>query len=553
MRGWLAAAAALAFLAGPAAAQNPDDDLRRCASDDAAARITGCTAIIEAAGVPDAIAAAARINRGVAYSLTGEFDRAAADFTEAIRLKPDDAAARYGRATAYIALGDYAGAIADFDAQIQLDPGDPYSFNGRGLAYDEQGDYERAIADQDEAIRLKPDFAAAFEMRGAAYYDERQFDRAIADYDRAISLGSSSATLYDKRGLAYYQQGDYSAAIADYSRAIRLERDDLPAYYNRAGANFFSRNYKGALGDFAWGVWLRLGGMAGGKARDPVLAGIVLAVLASGFGVRRTLSRASLAAFGRTTAAIAAGVARRAGLLARHAWLPFLLSVAAAQFLAPLDARWDAAWRALGVPGPLIPASLSAIVFGLCLQVFAVRAHQVAGGGGLDWSGAFWRAYGRFNGYAVALFATGFAGLVAGFFIPNSWLTRKQVLIFSLSELAFIAIAVLCVAGLSAVARCALMLPAAARDRPLSPAAAWRLQRGASWQMSLIATVFIAFSAGLNWAAGALLALLPGGLVPPALQGLGGNVAGQLATYLGVALVAATLSLFYGELVASRR
>ncbi|HEV3416242.1 MAG TPA: tetratricopeptide repeat protein, partial [Pirellulales bacterium] len=54
-------------------------------------------------------------NRGVAYSKKGDSDKAIADDTEAIRLKPDDAAAYHNRGIAYQKKGDAAKAESDFE------------------------------------------------------------------------------------------------------------------------------------------------------------------------------------------------------------------------------------------------------------------------------------------------------------------------------------------------------------------------------------------------------------------------------------------------------
>src|SRR5260370_13509566 len=104
---------AMLVVAGPAAA----DDVARCDRSAVNVDVAACTrAINSGAGRPSTN----YNNRGAAYREKGDPDRAIADFTEAIRLKPN-----------------YS-----------------HAYDNRGVAYPDKGDPNRAIADLTEAIRL---------------------------------------------------------------------------------------------------------------------------------------------------------------------------------------------------------------------------------------------------------------------------------------------------------------------------------------------------------------------------------------------------------------
>jgi tetratricopeptide (TPR) repeat protein len=88
-----------------------------------------------------------------------DYDRATADYDEAIRLDPKIAAAYVGRGDAYSVKHDYDGAISDYDQAIRLDPKYAIAYFRRGAAYISKGDYRRAIADLDQGVRLDPKYA----------------------------------------------------------------------------------------------------------------------------------------------------------------------------------------------------------------------------------------------------------------------------------------------------------------------------------------------------------------------------------------------------------
>jgi len=108
------------------------------------------------------------IGEGNAAYAAGGYDKAIANFSEAIRARPHDAIAFHSRGDAYESKGDYDRAIADYNEAIRLNPNDALAFNNRGIAYASKGNQFRAIADYNEAIRLKPDYAGAFCNRGIA-------------------------------------------------------------------------------------------------------------------------------------------------------------------------------------------------------------------------------------------------------------------------------------------------------------------------------------------------------------------------------------------------
>ena len=84
--------------------------------------------------------------------------------------------------------GDYERAIADFNEAIRLDPKDAAAYRNRGFAWKSKGDYDRAIADYNEAIRLDPKFAIAYYNRGLAYEAKNNLAQALTDFRSFVRL-----------------------------------------------------------------------------------------------------------------------------------------------------------------------------------------------------------------------------------------------------------------------------------------------------------------------------------------------------------------------------
>ena len=172
-------------------------------------------------------------DRGNVYADQREYDRAIADYSEALQRNPDYEVAYNNRGVAYANQGEYDRAIADYSKALQCIPEYAIAYNNRGDAYANQGDYDQAIADYSEALRLGPEDAETYKSRGDLYFRIGQRDRAIADYSEALRINPEDSNVYLFRGLYYISRGiaqgaqdDYDLAIADFERGSELSPED---------------------------------------------------------------------------------------------------------------------------------------------------------------------------------------------------------------------------------------------------------------------------------------------------------------------------------------
>lgn len=213
--------------------------------------------------------------RGNTYSSMGSYGLAIDEYSEAIRLGPEEAVFYYNRANAYDETHQCRNALSDYDKAILLDPKEPDYHNNRGLFYmnvvqhrrfqenlpeifhelkkggskvlggyecvsgfpaSHQELYLKAILNFDEAIRIYPQSANYYSNRGIAYFRLDQTVRALEDYDEAIRVDPEYANAHFNRGLVHLQKREYQRAVADFEEATRLAPEDADAHGFRAVA-----------------------------------------------------------------------------------------------------------------------------------------------------------------------------------------------------------------------------------------------------------------------------------------------------------------------------
>jgi tetratricopeptide (TPR) repeat protein len=306
----LAFASVISLLIGVIASPAWADDTETCkkwVGDDA---LAACTRLISSGTLRGGDLAEAYIWRGITYiRFKGDWDRAIADFGEAIRLGTKDPAAYAGRAAAYIRKGDTDRSLPDLNEGLRLDPRHPGVHNVLGYYYNKKGDLARALTEANEALRLSPQYSYAFNTRGEIYESKGELDKALVDFRAALGLdpdkrqragmeaaegiarveqkltaidragcskapdredgisactrliaakklgGADLGQVYILRAVGYGRfKGDYDLAIADYGEGMRLDPANVAAYAGRAASYLRKGNVDLALKDLNEGL-----------------------------------------------------------------------------------------------------------------------------------------------------------------------------------------------------------------------------------------------------------------------------------------------------------
>ena len=215
-------AATLLGLGSPAwaASQRDYDDCNQ--SNDQDRRIAGCARIIGDRKEPPGNRAIACSNRGVAWYAKKNFDRAIADFSEAIQLDPNFINAYINRSLAFQQKQDYARAISDVTRAMQLRGKASFEdYLSRANYYRLSGNPSAALDDIKSAGSAYPD------KRGTPYYYNLgwnlyllgRYDEAIDALTSVIAQQPNYYWAYFRRGLSYDKKGDRAKALADLQKA----------------------------------------------------------------------------------------------------------------------------------------------------------------------------------------------------------------------------------------------------------------------------------------------------------------------------------------------
>jgi tetratricopeptide (TPR) repeat protein len=169
------------------------------------------------------------VDRGNAAYRARNFVIAVLNYSELIKLKPNDPRAHYNRGNAYFKLNDLMHALDDFSQVVALDPTFYLAFMNRGNIYSRQGHYNEAIADYDRAIALKPDDSLIFYNRGVARRILGQLDEALRDFTKAVELNQNDAQSYAERGLVLLEKKLLDTAQSDLLLARKLDPENARA------------------------------------------------------------------------------------------------------------------------------------------------------------------------------------------------------------------------------------------------------------------------------------------------------------------------------------
>jgi tetratricopeptide (TPR) repeat protein len=147
--------------------------------------------------------AANATKEGIEASKAKDWDKAITDFRKAAQLEPryvpNLIAALRHRAVAYRDQQKYKEAAADLSEAIKLKSDDPDIFEQRGYVEMQTKDYDKALADYSQAIKLQPNEAKYYQVRAFILQTKNDFNGALADVNKVLSLDPENADAQQRK------------------------------------------------------------------------------------------------------------------------------------------------------------------------------------------------------------------------------------------------------------------------------------------------------------------------------------------------------------------
>lgn len=178
-------------------------------------------------------------NLGQIRDTMKQFEEAAEAYSEAARVKDDDAMYHYKLGKAYWNSNNTSSAQTALERSVQLNAKLYNAQYHLGLVYDKQSKPKEAATAWTAACSLNPMFGKPFNRLGMLYIKWDKLAQAISVLDQGrlnVRDGEDLTEIYYNLGLAYGKQGNWDKAIEAYSNAIQTRSSNLDALRQRGFA-----------------------------------------------------------------------------------------------------------------------------------------------------------------------------------------------------------------------------------------------------------------------------------------------------------------------------
>lgn len=127
-------------------------------------------------------------NRGIAYKVMGEIDKAAAEYERALEVTPKYAEALNNLGNIRKDQKQYDEAIRCLELSIEAFPDNPNTYNNLGTVFAMKGNFNKAALYFTKAVRLQPSYIDARQNLGQAYQKQGRLDVAEKEFGEVLQM-----------------------------------------------------------------------------------------------------------------------------------------------------------------------------------------------------------------------------------------------------------------------------------------------------------------------------------------------------------------------------
>ncbi|BBM84823.1 protein kinase domain-containing protein [Candidatus Uabimicrobium amorphum] len=152
-------------------------------------------------------------------------------YNDLIRREPNNFSAYFNRGNLYIEDGLYEKAIADFSQAISLNPQAEDAYFNRGIIYLKQQNYAKAQQDFSTGVRLKPRNDKFLYYRAYSLLLLEEYVKAEQDLLKVIKINPNFGLALEKLGMLYFDKGEYKKSVVYLNRTLKNKPSQKACYY----------------------------------------------------------------------------------------------------------------------------------------------------------------------------------------------------------------------------------------------------------------------------------------------------------------------------------
>ena len=178
---------------------------------------------------------------GLLQNTTGQYDKAAEQFQQAVQLDPSNEEVPLYLADAYQHLNRPEKAEEAYKRVIALRPQYAGGYSSLGAFYLGQAEYEKARAMFEKAVALQPDSYGNYSNLGAALLYEGKYDDATGAFQQSVAIRPTSDA-YANAAVAFFDLRRYQDAIKENLEALKLNPNDYSTWGNLGDSYYYGGN-----------------------------------------------------------------------------------------------------------------------------------------------------------------------------------------------------------------------------------------------------------------------------------------------------------------------